>query len=169
MRAGCPVRVATSVRHYRDRRLMVAAALLAARAASRRSLDALLAAVVTAQMVVAESAIEAGSVMLAEQGIRDDPVAEIVPAALAGWASDGRLLRGLLDYALRTATGAEFARGGGGAVVAADSAFEFGAHGETGSWAMARPIASATRRALAAMVRLGLMPALDGKNEASTT
>ena len=89
---------------------MVAAALLAARAASRRSLDALLAAVVTAQMVVAESAIEAGSVMLAEQGIRDDPVAEIVPAALAGWASDGRLLRGLLDYALRTATGAEFDR-----------------------------------------------------------
>lgn len=102
--------LATSVRHYRDRRLMVAAALLAARAASRRSLDALLAAVVTAQMVVAESAIEAGSVMLAEQGIRDDPVAEIVPAALAGWASDGRLLRGLLDYALRTATGAEFDR-----------------------------------------------------------
>ena len=89
---------------------MVAAALLAARAASRRSLDALLAAVVTAQMVIAESAIEAGSVMLAEQGIRDDPVAEIVPAALAGWASDGRLLRGLLDYALRTATGAEFDR-----------------------------------------------------------
>ncbi len=67
------------------------------------------------------------------------------------------------------ATGAKFARGGGGAVVAADPAFEFGAHGETGSWAMARPIASATRRALAAMVRLGLMPALDGKNEASTT
>lgn len=89
---------------------MVSAALLAARGASRLSLEALWAVVVAAQVAVAESAVEAGSVMLSEQGIRDDPVAEVVPAALAGFASDGRPLVGLLDYARRRSTNVEFDR-----------------------------------------------------------
>lgn len=69
--------------------------LLAARRA--RTLDALAATVTAGQVAMARNSIDATADMLAEQGVRSDPMAELDARLLAGVASDGRPLRSLLE------------------------------------------------------------------------
>lgn len=84
--------------HYARQRRIARRGLLAARRARFGSLDRLIAIVVAAQVEAATDAADAVPLMLAEQGIRNDPVTTVLPVSLAGVASDGRSIGGLLDY-----------------------------------------------------------------------
>lgn len=88
----------TSARdHYRRQQRLTAAAVLAAR---RAPSPARLVQIVAAfQLLAARDSVSSVPLMLAEQGIPDEPVGAVATAALAGVASDGRTLDGLFAQA----------------------------------------------------------------------
>ena len=81
---------------YRQQQRVTAAGLVAARRARATSPDRLLAVMLAFQQAAVEAVVEATPGMLAEQSIRDDPVAGLVVPSLLGAASDGRSLGTLL-------------------------------------------------------------------------
>ena len=84
--------------HYRAEQRITIAGLIALRRSRFDTLDALVRAALGYQLLAAREASAAAPLMLAEQGINVSAEATTRPAGLAGWASDGRSLRGLLDY-----------------------------------------------------------------------
>lgn len=89
----------TAVEHYGRQATATALGLIAARRAWEQSADRLLAVVTALQVSVAAESAAAVPAMLEEQGISPEPIAVVVPAALAGVASDGRGLASLLAQA----------------------------------------------------------------------
>lgn len=88
----------TSARdHYRRQQRLTAAAVLAARKAP--SPAQLVQIVAAFQLLAARDSASSVPLMLAEQGIPDEPVGAVATAALAGVASDGRTLDGLFAQA----------------------------------------------------------------------
>lgn len=84
--------------HYRAEQRITAAGLIALRRSRFDTLDALMRAALGYQLLAAREASAAVPLMLAEQAIDVSAEATTRPSALAGWASDGRAIRGLLDY-----------------------------------------------------------------------
>lgn len=91
--------LASALDHYRNEQRVTAAGLRALRARRFDTLDALTRTMASFQLLAAREAVRAFPLMLDEQGI--DATAEGVarPLALVGTASDGRDMRGLLDFA----------------------------------------------------------------------
>lgn len=89
--------LASAREHYLRQQRLAREGLRRARAARFGPLAPLVAVVSAYQGQAAEDALAAVPLMLAEQGINPAPVAQVVPAALAGVASDGRPLASLLD------------------------------------------------------------------------
>ena len=89
--------LASALDHYARQQRITAKALIAARRARWGTLARLTAIVTTFQIVAAKDAAQSSPLMLAEQGIDTDMAGAVVPSALAGVASDGRLLESLLD------------------------------------------------------------------------
>ena len=89
----------SAVEHYRAEQRITAAGLIAARRRRFDTLDALVRTVAGFQVLAARESARAFPAMLEEQGIDSAGEGTVSPTALAGTASDGRELRGLLDYA----------------------------------------------------------------------
>ncbi len=85
--------------HYRVERRITAAGLIALRRQRFDTLDALARTMAAFQLLAAREAVTAVPAMLAEQGIDSAAESVVAPYALLGTASDGRPIRGLLDYA----------------------------------------------------------------------
>ena len=90
--------LASAEAHYVRQQRITAAALTAARRARFGSLDRLVAVVAAGQVLAARDSAASVPLMLAEQGIETDVAGVVSARALAGSASDGRGLRGLLDF-----------------------------------------------------------------------
>lgn len=88
----------SALEHYRRQQRLTAAGLTAARRARFGTLDRLTATVASFQAVTARDAALSVPLMLAEQNIDAEPVATTLTSSLAGIASDGRTLSGLMDY-----------------------------------------------------------------------
>lgn len=87
----------SAVEHYRRQQRIGATGLAAARQAFQQgNFTKLLAVVTLFQYLAAQDAAESVEPMLEEQGINPAPVAPVAVGALAGIASDGRALAGLL-------------------------------------------------------------------------
>lgn len=96
--------------HYRTQQAVTAAALVQLRRARFGSLDTLVRTMLAYQVVAARESARAFPLMLDEQNLTADLAARPRPEALAGAASDGRSMRGLLDYTRAdTVTDAAFA------------------------------------------------------------
>ena len=92
--------LASPLRLYRSQSRLAGVAAAAARRAWRSgSVAGLVAAVAALQTRAAQDAGSAVEEMVAEQGLDADPVSGLVPASLAGVASDGRPLASLLRAA----------------------------------------------------------------------
>lgn len=89
----------SALSHYAQQRRIVAEGAAVARARRFGPLDALVGAVVSYQVRAAREAAAAVPLMLDEQGLTAPPEAEAQVSALAGRASDGSSLSGLLEYA----------------------------------------------------------------------
>ena len=89
--------LASALDHYARQQKITERALKSARRARWGTLARLTAVVSLFQMAAARDAAESVPLMLAEQGIDADVLGIVVPAALAGVASDGRPLDSLLD------------------------------------------------------------------------
>lgn len=85
--------------YYRSQQRLTAAGVLEARRALRRGVPFAAEVLAAFQILVARDAADVASAMLDEQGIDADPVAEVRVTSVAGTASDGRSLVGLLDQA----------------------------------------------------------------------
>lgn len=84
--------------HYARQQRIDAAGLVAARRARWGSLGQLVSVMVAFQVLASRDAAGSVPLMLDEQNIDAEPVAAVSVAALAGTASDGRDLRGLMDH-----------------------------------------------------------------------
>lgn len=91
--------MASAVEHYARQARLTALGLIAARRAREASPERLLAVLIGLQIAAATEAATAVPLMLEEQGIDPSPIARPAPVALAGVASDGRSLAGLLALA----------------------------------------------------------------------
>lgn len=97
--------------HYARQQQITARGLAAARRARWGPLARLVAVVALFQQAAAKDAADSVPLMLAEQDIDADMLGVVVPAALAGVASDGRPLASLLDLTRSdTWNGARFDR-----------------------------------------------------------
>lgn len=86
----------SALEHYRRQQRLTVAALLAV----KKARPAQYAEIVTAfQILAARDALTSVPLMLDEQGIEPDPVANVAPASVAGVASDGRPLASLFEQA----------------------------------------------------------------------
>lgn len=89
----------SALEHYRRQQRITAAGLASARTARRRGAGRVSQVVTAFQVLAARDAARSVEDMLAEQNISVDPDAEIVPASVAGVASDGRSLDTLFEQA----------------------------------------------------------------------
>lgn len=89
----------SALSHYAEQQRIVVEGVIAARARRFGPLDTLTKTVTAAQVKAARAAAAAVPLMLDEQGITAPPEAAARVSPLAGRASDGRSLSGLLDYA----------------------------------------------------------------------
>lgn len=95
------MRLQSALSHYRAQQRIGGAGLIAARRARFDTLDALVRTLVAYQVLAAREASAAAGLMLDEQGL-DAPAEGLTRVAgLAGWASDGRGLAGLLEFTRR--------------------------------------------------------------------
>lgn len=85
--------------HYERQQRLTAAALVAARRRGWRDARGVAGVVAAFQILAAEDAARSIGPMLAEQDLPDEPLAQVLPRSVAGTASDGRSLVGLLDQA----------------------------------------------------------------------
>lgn len=88
----------SAVEHYRQQQAITAAALVRLRRLRFGPLDRLVATMAAYQVAAARESVRYFPLMLAEQDISADVAAQAIPEALAGSASDGRQMSGLLDY-----------------------------------------------------------------------
>lgn len=88
----------SAVEHYRAEQRITAAGLVAARRRRFDTLDALVRTVVGFQVLASREAARAFPAMLDEQGLDSTAEGVVATTSLAGTASDGRDLRGLMDY-----------------------------------------------------------------------
>lgn len=93
--------LSSALDHYERQQRIARRGLIASRQARYGSLANLARVVALAQLAAAQDSADSAPAMLAEQGVRDDPVALVVPGSVAGVASDGRDLLGLLDFIRR--------------------------------------------------------------------
>lgn len=84
--------------HYRRQQTITAAALTRLRRDRFAPLDALTRTMVAFQVLAARESAKFFPLMLDEQNIEAPLAARTRPDALAGYASDGRTMRGLMDY-----------------------------------------------------------------------
>lgn len=91
----------SATEHYQRQQRITARTLEGARAVRFDTLDRLVAVVVAGQLAAATDAANAVPEMLVEQGIDPDRFATPTPQTLAGWASMGLPLRGVLDRTRR--------------------------------------------------------------------
>lgn len=96
------VQLQSALEHYRRQRRIATLGLIGARREQQRgNLKRALALVTFAQLQAAQDAVTASQDMLDEQGVRAPAIAAVDAAALAGVASDGRDLLGLLQAVSR--------------------------------------------------------------------
>lgn len=88
----------SAVEHYRTQQRITAAALTQLRRARFGPLDTLTRTMLAYQVIAAREATAAVPRMLEEQNLDAPLAARPRPEALAGYASDGRTMSGLLDY-----------------------------------------------------------------------
>lgn len=88
----------SALTHYRAEQRITAAGLVALRRRRFDTLDALVRTMIAYQVLAAREAASAVPLMLDEQNVEAPAEADGRPVALAGWASDGRSMRGLMDY-----------------------------------------------------------------------
>lgn len=84
--------------HYRAEQRITAAGLIALRRRRFDTLDALVRTMVAFQVLATREAQSAFPRMLDEQGLDIAAEGDVRSAGLLGWASDGRSMRGLMDY-----------------------------------------------------------------------
>jgi hypothetical protein len=89
----------SALEHYQSQQRLTAAGLLEARRAAKRGPMQVARVVAAYQVAVARDAVQAVPLMLAEQGIPDEPVGDVSLSSLAGRASDGRPLDTLFAQA----------------------------------------------------------------------
>lgn len=89
----------SALEHYRRQQRISATGLVAARRQWKRNPRTVAATVAAFQILAARDAAAAVPLMLEEQDISAEPVAEVDPLSVAGVASDGRPLDTLLDQA----------------------------------------------------------------------
>lgn len=89
----------SGLEHYRRQQRITVAGLQAARRAKPQGSVAVARIIAAFQLLAARDAVESVPLMLAEQGIADDPVGEVNYGTLSGTASDGRPLDTLFDQA----------------------------------------------------------------------
>jgi hypothetical protein len=88
----------SAVEHYRVQQRITAAALVQLRRQRYGPLDTLVRTMAAYQVLAARESVRYFPLMLEEQGLAADLAAQAIPEALAGAASDGRSMRGLLEY-----------------------------------------------------------------------
>lgn len=88
----------SALAHYRAEQRITAAGLISLRRRRFDTLDALVSAMTGFQSLAAREAVAAIPAMLDEQNVKAPAEGGARVAGLLGWASDGRSMRGLLDY-----------------------------------------------------------------------
>lgn len=84
--------------HYRRQQVITGAAITRLRRERFDTLEALTRTMTAFQVLAARESARFFPLMLDEQNLDAPPAARVLPEALAGFASDGRTMRGLMDY-----------------------------------------------------------------------
>lgn len=90
----------SALEHYQRQQRLTAAALVAARRRSWHDAQGVASVIAAFQVLAAEDSAASIGPMLAEQDLPDEPLAQVAPRSVAGVASDGRSLVGLLEQAV---------------------------------------------------------------------